>query len=72
MIRVVGRVGHETLGNGGANWDRDFVRMLDALMAHLGSGTPLSADDLADARTIAAAVPTLTQERNRIREPRPG
>lgn len=45
IIRVAGRISHELLDNGGANWDRDFRKMKDALIAHLGSGTPAAGAD---------------------------
>ncbi|MDR2528611.1 MAG: ankyrin repeat domain-containing protein [Synergistaceae bacterium] len=56
VIRVTGRVSHEVLGNGGCNWDADFRKMLDALLAHFASGTPLPAEDLAEATALAARV----------------
>jgi len=52
-IRIAGRISHEILDNGGANWDADFRAMLDALVVHLGSGSPLSNDMIAEARRIA-------------------
>jgi len=55
-IRISGRVSHEILDNGGANWDADFKAMLKALITHLGSGIPLPIDTLAEAGVIAAAL----------------
>ena len=37
-----------------ANWDADFRAMLDALVAHLASASPLSNDTVTEARRIAA------------------
>ncbi|QCY13352.1 hypothetical protein [Pseudomonas sp. MPC6] len=42
--------------NGSANWDADFKKMLNALVGHLGSAVPLSDLELAEARTLAAAL----------------
>lgn len=47
VIRAAGRISRELLDNGGANWDRDFRKMKDALITHLGSATPVvTADEL--------------------------
>ena len=53
-IRITGRISREILGNGGANWDADFRAMLDALVAHLASASPLPDDTIAEARRITA------------------
>ncbi len=51
VIRLAGRIGHELLENGAANWDRDFGRLRDALIDHLGSGSPVTtAGELATLR----------------------
>lgn len=52
VIRITGRVANEILGNGGANWDADYKRMLDALIRHLGSGTPLNTAALQEATVL--------------------
>jgi hypothetical protein len=52
-IRLSGRLAHEIMDNGGANWDADFRKMLDALVKHFGTGTPLAADELEEAAGIA-------------------
>ena len=54
VIRITGRVSHEISDNGGANWDADFRKMLDALVKHLGSGAPLERDELTEATRLAA------------------
>ncbi|WP_246475220.1 ankyrin repeat domain-containing protein [Pseudomonas folii] len=55
-IRISGRISIEINDNGSANWDADFKKMLDALVGHLGSAVPLSGLELAEARTLAAAL----------------
>lgn len=47
VVRIAGRIGHEVLGNGGGNWDRDFEAMLTAYAVHVRTGAPLDAADLA-------------------------
>lgn len=54
VVRIVGRVSHELMGNGGANWDRDFRAMLVAFRAHLAEGVPLSNADLAEASELTS------------------
>ena len=46
VVRIVGRLAHEILGNGGGNWDRDFRRMADALPRYLATGVPVDAAEL--------------------------
>lgn len=43
-IRVVGRIGFETLRNGGINWDDDFEQMLAAVLVYFTVGNPLPPD----------------------------
>lgn len=40
-IRIVGRLSHEILDNGGANWDGDFRAMRDTLAGILSGGKPV-------------------------------
>ncbi|GHT89734.1 hypothetical protein AGMMS49545_00820 [Betaproteobacteria bacterium] len=54
VIRITGRVAYEILDNGGANWDRDYRKMLDALVRHLASGIPLEADALKEVSELVA------------------
>ena len=56
VIRVAGRIRSEFYRNGGANWDREYRAMLNALIKHLGSQNALSDDDLARAKEIAHAI----------------
>lgn len=55
-IRITGRVSREILDIGGANWDADFRTMLDALVPHLRTGTPLPGAELTEAASIAATL----------------
>lgn len=55
-IRIVGRVSHEILDNGGINWDGDFRRMLRALPGYFRLGDPLPQDDIAQAERIIRAL----------------
>lgn len=42
VIRLTGKLNHEILDNGSANWDKDFRTMADALTTHLGTGTQVT------------------------------
>lgn len=53
VIRITGRVSHEILDNGGGNWDNNYRKMLDALIRHLGTGTPLPPARLQEAASLA-------------------
>ena len=56
VIRITGKVAYEVLDNGGVNWDDEFRSMLEALVGHLGSATPLSAEELQEAAALVAAL----------------
>ncbi|MBD9369834.1 ankyrin repeat domain-containing protein [Xanthomonas sp. XNM01] len=56
VIRIAGKLSREILDNGAVNWDADFRAMLAAFAAHLGSGTPLPAAALVDARALTRAL----------------
>lgn len=56
VIRINGRVSHEILDNGGANWDGDFRKMLKALAEHLASGNALSEEELNRAGQLTAVL----------------
>jgi ankyrin repeat protein len=56
VIRISGRIARELDGNGGINWDAEFRMMADALLTHLGSGTPLPASELQEAAAIVSEV----------------
>ncbi len=50
IIRIVGKISYELLDNGGANWDREFVKMARALEKYL------TIEDDKDAETANAAI----------------
>ena len=52
-VRIAGRVRDELLGNGGANWDGDYRKMLAVFPEYLRLGNPLPEQDQADAARIA-------------------
>ena len=52
IIRIVGKVGHEILDNGGINWNNDFSKMLQTLIMYFSKGVPLSKEDM-DAVSVA-------------------
>ena len=54
VIRIAGRVGYETLHNGGGNWGRDFRLMLDNYLRLVQTGTPVEAATLEDCRNAAS------------------
>jgi ankyrin repeat protein len=56
VVRITGRVRDELYRNGGANWDRDYRKMLDALLKHFASGAALSESELAEARKLASSI----------------
>lgn len=68
VIRVSGRIARELEGNGGANWDSQFRSMADAWLRYVGTGTPLPADELAEASTIIAEVKTRGGDMRRLCE----
>lgn len=56
VIRITGRVSIEIQGNGGANWNTDYRKMLDALLKHFASGTPLTEEELTEAKDLASSI----------------
>ena len=50
VIRIPGRVRDELDRNGGANWDRDYRKMLQALPQYLSLGSSLSEQELAETK----------------------
>jgi len=56
VIRIAGRIADELERNGGINWDDDYRRMARSLLAHVQTGTPLSAAQLADLRDLVASL----------------
>jgi hypothetical protein len=61
VIRITGRMGDEIHRNGGVNWDRDYVAMGKALLAHLASQNAADAATLADCRKILSRRPHDTE-----------
>ena len=52
-VRVIGRLSHEVLDNGGCNWDDDFRQMIRSLAGYLESGVQADAETLAHVKTIS-------------------
>ena len=49
VIRITGKIHDEIFRNGACNWDKDFRKMLDALLLYFLSGTALNAALLSEA-----------------------
>ena len=56
VIRIPGRVRDELDRNGGANWDRNYRKMLQAMPHYLSLGTPLSDTDLEEAKQVISQI----------------
>ena len=56
VIRIPGRVRDELDRNGGANWDRDYRKMLQAMPQYLSLGTPLSDQELEEIKQVIAQI----------------
>ena len=56
VIRIAGRIRHEFFQNGGANWDRAYRSMLNALLKHLKSHNSLDESQLLSAKTISHSI----------------
>ena len=56
VIRIPGRVRDELDRNGGANWDRNYRKMLQAMPHYLSLGTPLSDNDLEEAKQLISQI----------------
>ena len=52
VVRIAGKVRDEIYRNGGANWNIDFKKMLDAFFIFLSLGISLHSDELAKANLI--------------------
>jgi len=52
VIRASGRIRVEIDLNGCGNWDADYRKMATALLRYLGSGTPLSEAEIAEAAAL--------------------
>lgn len=49
VIRITGRVDDESNRNGGANWDKEYRKMLEALTTYFLHGNALSGEEMEDA-----------------------
>jgi hypothetical protein len=56
VIRITGRVSDELYRNGGANWNADYRKMLNALIKHFASCEPLPPEELTEAKEMAASI----------------
>ena len=56
VIRIPGRVRDELDRNGGANWDRDYRKMLQTLPQYLSLGNPLSDQELEESKQVIARI----------------
>ena len=56
VIRVSGRVADELLGVGGANWDKDYQKMLSAEKIYLSMGTPLEQQELLELDSLISGI----------------
>ena len=56
VIRIPGRVRDELDRNGGVNWDRNYRKMLQAMPHYLSLGTPLSDNDLEEAKQLISQI----------------
>ena len=56
VIMINGRLSNEVYGNGGANWDSEYRKMLRALTEYLTQGQPLSETDLNDAENACSGI----------------
>lgn len=52
VIRIAGRVNNEIMGNGGANWDSDYRKMLRIFPEYFRLGNPLKDEDIVQAEKI--------------------
>lgn len=52
-IRIIGRLSHEILDNGGCNWDEDFRAMRDYLAEILSGGKPADANIIRQIKHIS-------------------
>jgi hypothetical protein len=68
VIRITGRIHRELDLNGGINWDRQYKKMADALLAHVASGTPLKSQLLTEARDIVEEVKRKQGDTRRLSE----
>jgi hypothetical protein len=56
VIRISGRVSDEWMRNGGANWDRDYGQMAEAMAAYVQRGAPLGPGEVAEVESIVRSL----------------
>lgn len=56
VIRVSGRIADELLGVGGANWDKDYQKMLSAEKNYLSMGTALEQQELLELDSLISGI----------------
>ena len=66
VIRISGRIRIEIEGNGGINWDADYKRMADALLAHVSSGEPLPPQRLDEAAALVREIKSSSGDTDRM------
>lgn len=68
LIRISGRIANELEGNGGINWNTDFVKITDAFLEYVQRGKKLSPPDLEEATVIVAQVKRKSGDTARMAE----
>ncbi len=56
VVRITGRIRDELYRNGSANWDKNYRKMLDALLVHFASDTPLSEYELNETKKLTSSI----------------
>lgn len=56
VLRIVGKVSHELLDNGGINWNVDYEELLDNLQQYLKTGNELSSMEQHELLTIISEI----------------
>jgi len=68
VVRLAGKLGKEIDGNGGCNWDADFVKMADSFLAYVQQGERLTPSDLDDAATLIKEIKRKDGDMTRLAE----
>ncbi|MCD8212449.1 MAG: hypothetical protein LUC34_00015 [Campylobacter sp.] len=56
IVRVIGKISHEILDNGGVNWDADFRKMTNALKEYFKAGESLETNELKQALNLIGQI----------------
>ena len=56
LIRISGRISNEIEGNGGANWDSDFLKMAEHFTKLLNMGVPLTLEEIEEACRMVRSI----------------